>query len=315
MTARSHADSTRSGLLAPDQPAVTDQIRLALPGLSPSMTLVAKRVLDDPEGVASLSAAQLAAEVGVSQPTVTRFCQAIGLTSYQALLLHIAQESGRTQEPRWSSAGYEEISPEDDLEHVIQVMTSVDVDAMQFAARSLDRDALEQAAAAVADARIVDVYGAGASAVVANELELRMLGIGVQIRAWTALHSALSSAALRRPGDVALAISASGRTREVHDALAEAKSRGALTIAVTGDSNSPLARLADVHLTAIGREMPYRTASFAARHAQLLVLDILYTRAAQRNPQRSAETLAARAHIPAVHSLRGTHRAGNEAHA
>lgn len=312
MTTRSHSDSTRGGLLTADQPAVTDQIRLALPGLSRSMTLVAKRILDDPEGVASLSAAQLAAEVGVSQPTVTRFCQAIGLGSYQALLLHIAQESGRAQEPRWSSAGYEEISPDDDLEHVIHVMTSVDVDAMQFAARSLDREALEQAAAAVADARNVDVYGAGASAVVANELELRMLGIGVQIRAWTALHSALSSAALRRPGDVALAISASGRTREVYDALAEAKSRGALTIAVTGDANSPLGRLADIHLTAIGREMPYRTASFAARHAQLLVLDILYTRAAQRNPQRSAETLAARAHIPAAHALRGTPRSGSE---
>lgn len=314
MTARPHSEPLRSGLLAPDQPAVTDQIRLALPGLSPSMARVAKRVLDDPEGVASLSAAQLAAEVGVSQPTVTRFCQALGLTSYQALLLHIAQEAGRSREPRWSSAGYEEIGPDDDLEHVIQVMTSVDVDAMQFAARSLDREALEAAATAVAEARTVDVYGAGASAVVANELELRLLGIGVQIRAWTALHSALSSASVRRPGDVALAISASGRTREVHDALAEAKSRGALTIAVTGDANSPIARLADIHLTAIGREMPYRTASFAARHAQLLVLDILYTRAAQRNPQRSAETLAARQHIAAWHALRSNHRPGSESH-
>ncbi|MFC9983127.1 MurR/RpiR family transcriptional regulator [Microbacterium keratanolyticum] len=313
MTTRIPVEPGHRGLLAPDQPAVTDQIRLALPRLSPSMLLVARRVLDDPEGVASLSAAQLAAEVGVSQPTVTRFCQAVGLSSYQALLLHIAQESGRAQEPRWISAGYEEIGPEDDLEHVIQVMTSVDVDAMQFAARSLDRAALEEAAAVVASARSVDVYGAGASAVISNELELRMLGIGIQIRAWTAMHSALSSAALRRPGDAAIAISASGRTREVYDALSEAKSRGAATIAVTGDANSPLARVADIHLTAIGREMPYRTASFAARHAQLLVLDVLYTRVAQRDPQRSAETLAATAHIPSTHALRANHRAENEA--
>jgi arabinose-5-phosphate isomerase len=58
-----------------------------------------------------------------------------------------------------------------------------------------------------------------------------------------------------RPGDVLIAISNSGTTRELLETAEAARGMGARLIAITGDRGSPLARAADVALEArISRE-------------------------------------------------------------
>ncbi|MBK9241822.1 MAG: SIS domain-containing protein [Acidobacteria bacterium] len=54
--------------------------------------------------------------------------------------------------------------------------------------------------------------------------------------------------ALGRPGDVAVAISTSGRSPNVLEALKVAKARGLSTIALTGRDGGEAGRLADVHV-------------------------------------------------------------------
>lgn len=292
----SRSSQTRETLLL-------DRIRLALPSLSASHAAVGRWILASPEKAVHLSAAQLASEVDVSQPTVTRFCQAIGLANYQTLLLGLAEEVGRGHAHAHPVSVLDGIGPDDPLDQVVRTLTTVDIEAMELAARQLDHAALDAAARAVASARQTDVYGAGASALIAHELELRLFRIGANIRAWTEVHSAATSAALRSPDDVAIAISASGRTAETYEALAAARRQGATTIALTSDPSSPLAQLADLHLTAVGAETPFRTASFAARHAQLLVLDILYTRVAQLDYDRAVAAVAATSHIASDHRV------------
>ncbi len=55
-------------------------------------------------------------------------------------------------------------------------------------------------------------------------------------------------AALGRPGDVALAISTSGRSPNVVTALAEARARGLRSIGLTGSDGGPVGQAADVHV-------------------------------------------------------------------
>jgi D-sedoheptulose 7-phosphate isomerase len=53
---------------------------------------------------------------------------------------------------------------------------------------------------------------------------------------------------LGRPGDIAFGISTSGRSPNVIAALAEAKARGLITIALTGRDGGPMGATADIHL-------------------------------------------------------------------
>ena len=71
-----------------DPTDLTDLIRTVAPRLTGALREVADTVLTDPAEAARLSAVALAARAGVSQASVTRFAQSIGLASHAELRLN-----------------------------------------------------------------------------------------------------------------------------------------------------------------------------------------------------------------------------------
>ncbi|MFG2029051.1 MurR/RpiR family transcriptional regulator [Streptomyces sp. NPDC048825] len=286
---------------------VTSLIRTELPRLAGSLRKVGELILEDPAGVTHCSAAELGRRTGTSQATVTRFCRAIGLDSYQHLLIELAQERGRGEVSDWGSAEIgPDISPDDDLERVVQVVGSADLRAVQQTIDRIDLDAMERAAQAVARARRIDIYGVGGSGAVAQETETRLFRIGCSVRGWTEVHAAATSAALLTPADVAVGISHSGATRETIEPFELAKERGATTVAITSDPRSPLARAADIRLISTSTEtiFPGRTGSIGGRHSVLVLIDCLYVRVAQLSYQRASASLALTDHITPRHAVK-----------
>jgi DNA-binding MurR/RpiR family transcriptional regulator len=286
---------------------ITATIRSELPRMSGSLRKVAEGVLADPAAATHGSAAELGRRTGTSQATVTRFCRALGLDSYQQLLIELAQEQGAQGAqagPDARAALGPQIGPDDDLEKVIAVVAEADLRALRHTAEQVDRDALERAAQALAKARRIDVYGVGGSGIVAHETQARLFGIGCAAHAWTEVHAAETSAALLTPSDAVVAVSHSGTTREVLEPLRLAADRGATTIAVTGDPRSPIARAADITLTSFSGETSFRRGNFGTRHSVLLLVDCLYARVAQLTYERATASIALTAHIADGHSTR-----------
>lgn len=284
---------------------VTTLIRTELPRLAGSLRKVGELILEDPAAVTHCSAAELGRRTGTSQATVTRFCRAIGLDSYQHLLIELAQERGRGEVSDWGSAEIgPDISPDDSLERVVQVVGSADLRAIQQTIERIDLDALERAAQALARARRIDVYGVGGSGAVAQETETRLFRIGCQVRGWTEVHGAATSAALLTPADVAIGISHSGATRETLEPFEMAKERGATTIAITTDPRSPLAKAADIRLISATSETSFRTGSIGGRHSVLMIVDCLYVRVGQVSYQRASASLALTDHIGPRHAAK-----------
>ncbi|MFG2786497.1 MurR/RpiR family transcriptional regulator [Streptomyces sp. NPDC048419] len=284
---------------------VTALIRTELPRLAGSLRKVGELILDDPAAVTHCSAAELGRRTGTSQATVTRFCRAIGLDSYQHLLIELAQERGRGEVSDWGTTEIDtDISPDDSLERVVQVIGVADLRAIQQTIDRIDLDALERASQALAKARRIDVYGVGGSGAVAQETETRLFRIGCQVRGWTEVHGAATSAALLTPADVAIGISHSGATRETLEPLETAGERGATTIALTTDPRSPLARAADIRLVSAASETSFRTGSIGGRHSVLMLVDCLYVRVAQLSYQRASASLALTDHITPRHAVR-----------
>ncbi|EKX69122.1 MurR/RpiR family transcriptional regulator [Streptomyces ipomoeae] len=282
---------------------VTTLIRTELPRLAGSLRKVGELILEDPAAVTHCSAAELGRRTGTSQATVTRFCRAIGLDSYQHLLIELAQERGRGEASDWGTAEIgPDISPDDSLERVVQVVGTADLRAVQQTIDRIDLDAIERAAQAVARARRVDVYGVGGSGAVAWETETRLFRIGCSVRGWTEVHAATTSAALLTPADVAIGISHSGSTREVIEPFELAKERGATTIALTSDPRSRLARSADIRLVSSSAETSFRPEGIGARHSVLTLVDCLYVRVAQLTYQRASASLALTDHIAKQHA-------------
>nr|WP_107907672.1 MurR/RpiR family transcriptional regulator [Streptomyces chartreusis] len=283
---------------------VTTLIRTELPRLAGSLRKVGELILEDPAAVTHCSAAELGRRTGTSQATVTRFCRAIGLDSYQHLLIELAQERGRGQVSDWGTAEIgPEISPDDSLERVVQVVGSTDLRAVQQTIDRIDLDAIERAAQAAARARRIDVYGVGGSGAVALETETRLFRIGCAVRGWTEVHGAATSAALLTPADVAIGISHSGATRETVEPLELAEERGATTVAITSDPRSALAKAAGIRLISTASETGFLT-GIGGRHSILVLIDCLYVRVAQLSYQRASASLALTDHIGPQHTVK-----------
>jgi len=256
------------------------RLRALRPSLSPAEDRVAERVLADPRGTAAMTITELATAATTSETTVLRFCRRLGLSGYPRLRLALAEESAH---PRALAASQTDISAADSIDDVVRKIALADASAVEETAQQLDRDTLAQTAKTIDRAVRVDVYGHGASALVAADLQQKLHRIGCLAFAWNDPHLALTSAALLGPRDIAIGISHSGTTRETIESIVTAKANGARTVAITNFPLSPLAQAADLVLTTAARETALRSGATASRIAALTVVDCLYIVVAQRN--------------------------------
>lgn len=278
------------------------KIRSLLPGLARAEQRVAKVVLENPATVAHRSITEVAEQAGTSETTVTRFCKAIGVGGYPELRIALAADTARSAARANHDMGGD-IGPGDDLKQVVGKVAFADARAVEETAEQLDVEALDKVVQAVAGARRVDVYGFGASAFVAFDLQQKLHRIGLTCFAWNDTHIALTSAAVLTGADVAVGISHTGSTSETVEALRVARETGATTVALTNFPRSPITEVADHVLTTAARETTFRSGAMASRIAQLTVIDCLFIGVAQHHVDTAKTALEATYEAVSGHRL------------
>jgi len=278
------------------------KIRSLLPGLARAEQRVAKVVLENPGTVAHRSITEVAEQAGTSETTVTRFCKAIGVGGYPELRIALAADTARSQARANHNMGGD-ILPGDDLKQVVGKVAFADARAVEETAEQLDVESLGKVIQAVAGARRVDVYGFGASAFVAFDLQQKLHRIGLTCFAWNDTHIALTSAAVLTGADVAVGISHTGSTSETVEALRVARDTGATTVALTNFPRSPITEVADHVLTTAARETTFRSGAMASRIAQLTVIDCLFIGVAQHHVDTAKTALEATYEAVSGHRL------------
>jgi DNA-binding MurR/RpiR family transcriptional regulator len=277
-------------------------IRSLLPSLAPAERRVAEAAVADPAGVATKTISQLAELCETSETTVVRFCRAIGIRGYPELRIALASAAGRADTAGHPVGVGSDIGPDDSLDDVLQKVGYADAHAVQDTVRQLDTQRLGVVIDAINSARRTELYGVGASAFVALDMQQKLHRIGRVVYAWPDPHTALTSAALLKPGDVAIGFSHTGETVDTIVSLAEARRRGATAIAVTNYPRSAIVEAADIVVTTAARETTFRSGAMASRIAALTIVDCIFVGVAQRNYAETLEALE-RTHdaVAAVH--------------
>ncbi|MBV1945848.1 MurR/RpiR family transcriptional regulator [Streptomyces sp. BV129] len=269
------------------------KVRTLTPSMTRSMQRVAEAVAGDPAGCAALTVTGLAELTGTSEATVVRTARILGYPGYRDLRLALAGLAAR-QESGSAPAITTDIAVDDPLSEVVTKLAYEEQQTLADTAAGLDTAQLGAAVTALAAARRTDVYGIGASGLVAQDLTQKLLRIGLVAHAPGDPHLAVTNAVQLRTGDVAVAITHSGSTGDVIEPLRAAFERGATTIAITGRPDSPVTQYADhVLTTATSRESELRPAAMSSRTGQLLVVDCLFVGVAQRTYESAAPALAA----------------------
>ncbi|WP_069817339.1 MurR/RpiR family transcriptional regulator [Streptomyces sp. TP-A0874] len=282
-----------SPAVLPPPAALAAKVRTLGPSMTRSMQRVAEAVAADPAGCAALTVTGLAERTGTSEATVVRTARVLGYPGYRDLRLALAGLAAQQQSGN-PPAVTADIAVDDPIDDVVAKLAEEQRQCLADTAAGLDAAQLEPVIEALATARRVDVYGIGASNLVAQDLAQKLLRIGLIAHAHPDTHLAVTNAVQLRPGDVAVAISHSGRTVDVIEPLRAAFDQGATTVAITGRPDGEISQYAD-HLlpTSNARESELRPAAMSSRTSQLLVVDCLFVGVAQRTYQTAAPALSA----------------------
>ncbi|OIQ68430.1 putative HTH-type transcriptional regulator YbbH [mine drainage metagenome] len=108
---------------------------------------------------------------------------------------------------------------------------------------------------------------------------------------WTDAHTALTSMATLGDGDLLIAISHSGTTRDIVDVMQAFQAKGTQTVIITNNPRSSAAGKADMKLLTTAGESPFRSGATASRIAQLTLVDCLCIALAQRDMARTKTAL------------------------
>jgi RpiR family carbohydrate utilization transcriptional regulator len=257
-----------------------DRIKASLPSLAPAEQRVGKLVLADPRAFAKLPVTELADRAHVSKPTVVRFCRSVGYDGLSDFKLKLA---GSVSEG--VPFIHRSVDADDKTSDIAVKVIDNTVAAFLKYRNDASSFALEHAAQALASTqktnRRIEFYGVGNSGIVAQDAQHKFFRLGVNAIAYSDGHMQVMSASMLRPGDCAVIISNSGRTRDLMDACDIAKKQGATTIVITA-SGSPLASAGHIHLTADHPEGYDKYSPMVSRLLHLLIIDILATTVALR---------------------------------
>lgn len=284
------------------------RVRQSRDRLSASERRVADTVLADPELVRTSTIMRLADVSEASQSTVARFCQSLGYPGYREFRLDVIAALSRDQAQRVRFDIAEgEIGADDSIAETVAKIAFQEVQAIQDTAQLLDTDAVAQAVDAIRSARRIELYGAGASSLTAQDLSQKLSRIGKPAAASVDIHLALVQAALLDDASVAVGVSFRGETRETLDFLTVARRTGALTVGITNAAQSSLDDVCDIVLRTSVRESRFRSGAMASRIAQLALIDMLFVLVLRQDFPLMTESL--RRTYDAVSSRRPDHDA------
>ena len=163
------------------------------------------------------------------------------------------------------------------MDELIESIKLNSVRAIQDTAEMLEPDALEKAAQMILDAKTVRIFGAGASGLVGEDLQSKLMRINKNCYFSLDHHARLTYASSMSEEDVAVLISMSGKTKEILEILQIAKKNNTPVIALTKYGKTLLATNADTVLYLSAPEISMRSAAMSSRLAQLMVVDALFT--------------------------------------
>lgn len=230
---------------------------------------VADYVLAQPKEVIHMRIVDLAAQAQVSEPTVVRFCRAMSYDGFQDFKLTLAQVLA-------TSSSYEQFSfdKKDSVSDFKDKIFDSTIGNLLNIKQELDTETLEQAIDVLASAKRVEFYGFGASAAVCDDAQHKFHRLKINAAAYSDPHLQAIAAVTLAEGDVVVAVSQTGRTKDLIHSAKLAMAQGAEVIALC-PSNTPLAELATLPIPIDLEEDKDLSALMSTRVVQLVVVDVL----------------------------------------
>lgn len=255
------------------------RIRNVMNQLSGSEHRVAEYILSESDSVLGASVQQIAQASGVSEATVVRFFRRAGFAGLKDFKAAVAQDRARAGGAPQVSR---KLNDSDTTRSIKKKVFWGCIDALVDTVSTLDDEQLARAIDVLSAAPYIEVFGIGGSASVARSALHSFRKIGLRMNITTDINFAYLRMERFREDDVVMAISRSGETREILDAVRIAKQKGVFVISITNAQQSSLSRMSDCCLTSTSRTDMLAGDDTYEHVAQIAIIHALYAGVAMR---------------------------------
>lgn len=190
---------------------------------------IADYVLARQEDIDQLSIQHLAAAVGTSNATITRFCHKLNYRSFAEFKSKLFQEQHK------KPLGLQ----------VTSTIADYYSQLIQSSAELIETDALNDLIEQIKSAKRILICGLGSSGLTATEFKYQLMRMNFNVDAITDPHMMLMNATLLGENDLLIGISNSGETSAVSEACVVAKKEKANIFSITNRNHTTLTELSD----------------------------------------------------------------------
>ncbi|HCR4097238.1 TPA: SIS domain-containing protein [Providencia rettgeri] len=275
-----------------------DIITYSLPRLAENQRKIAQFIIENPENVLNLSSQQLAEILDVSQSAIVKFSQKVGVKGYPALKLALSEIIGRQQlnESAPHVALHNRIAPNDNLMVVAQKLAMEKNHSITETTKLIDFKQFEKIVERIDQSQRVQIVGIGGSGLTAKDLSYKLQKIGITTLVESDHHVQIAAALTLNANDIQIAISFTGKRKDMLTAANIARKQGACVVAITRDRHSPLAQISDYILESVAEEDEWRSSSISSRTAQNTLTDLIFMALLQRR-EAKAKSLVMNARV------------------
>ncbi len=223
-----------------------------------------------------LTISELSKESGVSCSTINRFAITLGYKGFKEFIRDMYHEANSlpVQENVY------EINHENplnmDIDTVIKVVCNLNIESIRNSLMMIEETKVLKAIEAIHKAPRVVVYALSGSVAPALDLKFKFQRLGINCEVYDNPHSLILSATTLKSKDVVIALSYTGETKEILDALKYVKENGAKIIGITMVGNNSLSKICDICIEHSSVDKGLRTYSTRSRVVQENIIDILY---------------------------------------
>lgn len=219
--------------------------------------LQAETIQDD------LSSQQVTQKLHISQAALTRFAKKCGFTGYREFVFQYQHQASK---PDTHSHKHSPLTK--------RVLRSYSI--MREQTQDLiDEEQLERVAQLIDDAERVYFFGTGSSGLIAREMKLRFMRLGVVCEALTDQDGFAWTTSIMDENCLVLGFSLSGTTQSVLDSLLDAKEMGAKTILFTSAPNKNGRVYTETVLVSSHSQSSY-IQRISAQLPMLILIDLIY---------------------------------------
>lgn len=219
----------------------------------------------DPNSIQEdLSSLQVAQTLHISQAALTRFAKKCGFKGYREFNFQYLQDLQKAQT--------EADNMQSSLSrHVLYNYNQIHQQTKEL----IDEEKLKRVAQIIEEADRVYFFGTGSSGLVARDMKLRFMRLGVVCEALTDQDGFAWTTSILDKNCLVIGFSLSGQTQSIIDSLIDAKNMGAKTILVTGQPEKIQEDFTEVVPVAL-QSKPEFILRISAQFPMLLMIDLIY---------------------------------------